>query len=61
MLLSTTAENMRSRIQDTTTHDPSYYSNSTVLTMRSDHGTTYLSVLAPNGDAVAATSTINQL
>ena len=59
MLLNTTAEDMRSRIQDNTTHDPSYYREPMVFSIPSDHGTSHLSVLAPNGDAVAATSTVN--
>ena len=61
MLLQTTADTMRSRIQDSMTHDSSYYQDSIVFTAPSHHGTTHLSVLAPNGDAVAATSTVNQL
>ena len=60
MLLSTTAEDMRSRIQDNTTHDPSYYREPMVFSyVPSDIGTSHLSVLAPNGDAVSATSTVN--
>ena len=59
MLNGTTADYMRSRIQDNTTHDPSYYREPMVFTIPSDYGTSDLAVLAPNGDAVAATSTVN--
>ena len=59
MLENSTAEDMRSRIQDNTTHDPSYYLEPMVFDVPSDYGTSHLSVLAPNGDAVAATSTVN--
>jgi gamma-glutamyltranspeptidase/glutathione hydrolase/leukotriene-C4 hydrolase len=61
MLQDSTADYMRSRIQDNTTHDPSYYLEPLVFGFPSDHGTSHLCVLAPNGDAVAATSTVNNL
>lgn len=38
--------------------DPNHYGAVTFGTAK-DHGTAHVSVLAPNGDAVAATSTIN--
>ena len=59
MLKNSTADFMRSRIQDNTTHDPKYYLKPMVFGIQSDYGTSHLCVLAPNGDAVAATSTIN--
>ena len=59
MLMNSTADDMRSRIQDNTTFDPSYYTEPLVFEVLSDYGTSHLCVLAPNGDAVAATSTIN--
>ena len=61
MLMNSTADNMRSRILDNTTFDPEYYTEQRVFVTSSDSGTSHLSVLAPNGDAVAATSTINFL
>ena len=46
------------RINDSITiNDPKYYGSDFQLT--EDHGTSHTSVLAPNGDAVAVTSTIN--
>ena len=36
-----------------------YWSNETIL--KDDHGTTHISVIAANGDAVAVTSTINYI
>jgi gamma-glutamyltranspeptidase/glutathione hydrolase/leukotriene-C4 hydrolase len=59
MLLNTTADYMRSMIQDNTTHDPCYYREPMAVSIPSDYGTSHLSVLGPNGDAVAATSTVN--
>ena len=59
MLLNSTANLMRSKIQDNTTHDPNYYLEPMVYSPPSDYGTSHLCVLAPNGDAVAATSTVN--
>ena len=59
MLMSSTADNMHSRIQDDTTFEPSYYTEQRVSPTISEHGTSHLCVLASNGDAVAATSTIN--
>ena len=59
MLMSSTADEMRARIQDNTTHNPDYYIEPEVFDILSDYGTSHLCVLAPNGDAVAATSTIN--
>lgn len=60
MLNSSTADYMRSRIKDNTTHNSSYYMDPMVFRILSDYGTSHLCVLAPNGDAVAATSTINE-
>ncbi|KAF2903961.1 hypothetical protein ILUMI_02223 [Ignelater luminosus] len=50
---------IRSQISDTTTsNDPRHYGVN--MSTSEDHGTAHISVLAPNGDAVSATSTINQ-
>ena len=57
MLEPATGEYLRHRIWDNQTHDnQSYYGD---FFMKVDHGTSHLSVLAPNGDAVSLTSTIN--
>ncbi|XP_078681643.1 glutathione hydrolase 1 proenzyme-like [Branchiostoma floridae x Branchiostoma belcheri] len=51
------AESLRLRITDSTTHGYRYYGPSFVLP--EDGGTSHVSVLAPNGDAVSVTSTVN--
>ncbi|KAJ8923080.1 hypothetical protein NQ315_001632 [Exocentrus adspersus] len=52
------AEDIRSLIYDNQTfQDPLYYGADTATV--EDHGTAHISVLAPNGDAVSITSTIN--
>lgn len=51
------AEQIRKRIEDHTTHDTDYYDP--VYHTENDHGTTHLSVLASNGDAVSVTTTVN--
>lgn len=52
------AESIRHRIDDTKTfHDPKHYGAQFEIT--NDHGTSHISVLAPNGDAIALTSSIN--
>ena len=49
-----------SKIDDSfTVNDPEYYGAE--FANKEDHGTAHLSVLAPNGDAVSVTSTINLL
>ncbi|KAJ8923081.1 hypothetical protein NQ315_001633 [Exocentrus adspersus] len=54
------AESIRKRIFDYQTfQDPAYYGANTTLVQ--DHGTAHVSILAPNGDAVSVTSTINFL
>nr|CAD7461069.1 unnamed protein product [Timema tahoe] len=60
MTSPTYAAQIRSQISDTRTwNDASHYG--AVLAQPEDHGTANLCVLAPNGDAVAVTSTINLL
>lgn len=52
------AKGIQSQITDTKTfQDPGHYG--AVTATRENHGTAHFSVLAPNGDAVSVTSTIN--
>ena len=43
---------------DKTFNDADHYDEAVWL-MSDDHGTTHINVLAPNGDAVSITSTVN--
>jgi gamma-glutamyltranspeptidase/glutathione hydrolase/leukotriene-C4 hydrolase len=55
-------EAIRSRISDTETFDPSYYDSELFgVSGSGSMGTTHISVLGPNGDAVSITSTVNLL
>ncbi|KAL5016416.1 hypothetical protein ScPMuIL_006005 [Solemya velum] len=51
------ASHIRSKIWDNQTHDIPYYDPAFKLS--TDAGTTHISVIAPNGDAVSCTSTVN--
>ena len=48
----------RDRIDDYKVHPQSYYGSTNFVT---DHGTAHTSIVGPNGDAVAVTSSINLL
>lgn len=52
------AQSIRKRIVDNTTFDLDYYG--AVLYQPDDYGTAHVAVVAPNGDAVSVTSSINQ-
>ena len=57
MTNQTFAELLRQKIWNNQTHsNASYYGN---FQLEKDHGTSHLSILSPDGDAVALTSTIN--
>ncbi|XP_018025549.1 glutathione hydrolase 1 proenzyme, partial [Hyalella azteca] len=52
------AEYIRLQVLDnSTSQDPEYYGGQTYIPR--DHGTAHISILGPNGDAIAVTSTIN--
>ncbi|KAL7304051.1 hypothetical protein TKK_0003515 [Trichogramma kaykai] len=54
------ANEIRSLIQDNTTNlDPEYYGAD--FSNKETHGTSHVSILAPDGSAVSVTSTINQI
>ncbi len=60
MLNESTAEDMRGRINDSMTYPPDHYIDPfSPLQVAHDHGTSHLSVLAENGDAVSMTNSIN--
>jgi gamma-glutamyltranspeptidase/glutathione hydrolase/leukotriene-C4 hydrolase len=61
MLDPNVAKEMFSRITDDITHNQDYYvwPFDVMPNWARDHGTSHVSVLAENGDAVAITSTIN--
>lgn len=54
------ANEIRKKIDDKRTHnEPGYYGEQ--FASPDDHGTAHISVLAPNGDAISATGTINYI
>jgi len=53
------AAEIRAQIHDNETFDPSYYGPATTSGTTVDHGTSQLSVLSADGDAVSVTLTIN--
>lgn len=53
------ADEILAGITDNKTHNTSYYGSS--FTVPSDEGTSHLSLIGPNGDAISVTSTINGL
>ena len=63
MLDPNTAVEMKGRINDNMTHDPEYYMNpfDDPSNIAHDHGTSHLSVVAENGDAVSMTNSVNNL
>ena len=54
------AEAAHKNIRDTHTIEDAHFYGSDYL-VTEDHGTAHTSLLAPNGDAVAVTSTVNWL
>lgn len=54
------AEYIRSRIEDNHTYDDHKHYGAE-FDLVPDHGTANINIIAPNGDAVVATGTINNL
>lgn len=63
LLNPNTAKTMLSQIDDKATYEPKYYTDPLVIPERVafDYGTTHLSVLDEDGNAVSATTTLNLL
>lgn len=61
MVNISTAARVRSLITDNSTHDVPYYELPELFSPVPLTGTSHLSVLAENGDAVSTTGTINDL
>ncbi|CAN8006868.1 unnamed protein product, partial [Ixodes hexagonus] len=57
MLSKAYADSLRAKISDVKTHKPEFYEPASLMV--DNKGTAQVSVLAPNGDAVSATSTVN--
>lgn len=52
------ADQIRGKINDNhTTNDPTYYGGQYEVV--DDKGTSHISILAPNGDAISVTSSVN--
>ncbi|GFT38492.1 glutathione hydrolase 1 proenzyme [Nephila pilipes] len=51
------ADIIRKKIDDERTYSPDHYGVN--VTVHEDHGTAHVSIIAPNGDAVSVTSTVN--
>ena len=58
MISESAAEETRRRITDDETHEPGYYDGSE-LSFKEDGGTTHVSVIDAEGNALALSSTIN--
>jgi gamma-glutamyltranspeptidase/glutathione hydrolase/leukotriene-C4 hydrolase len=52
------ADHLRHQIDPDMTHDTSYYTSQSVE-LRDDNGTSHLSVLGPDGDAVSLTTSLS--
>lgn len=58
MLSPELGEQIRRKINDShTTNDPNYYGGQ--YEVINDKGTSHMSIIAPNGDAISVTSSIN--
>lgn len=58
MLSPELAEQIRRKVNGShTTNDPKYYGGQ--YDVINDNGTSHISVLAPNGDAISVTSSVN--
>lgn len=53
------ADEIRQKISDKeTSYDPKHYGGE--FNIVNDHGTSHISIIAPNGDAISVTSSINR-